>query len=138
MRNVHARLRTTLVHTRATLDADDPTAASRDLLTHCHTFCVALTSHHEAEDHTLFPVLAAAYPDLRDTIRNLEQDHAMIAHLLTELQSAVHTSVTPADLDFHLEGIAAIMENHFRYEERQLLAILDTLDLDSDTVPGSL
>ena len=30
------------------------------------------------------------------------------------------------------EGIAAIMESHFRYEERQLLAVLDTLTLDAD------
>jgi hypothetical protein len=34
-------------------------------------------------------------------------------------------------LDRHLEGIAAIMESHFRYEERQLLSVLETLSLDA-------
>ncbi|WP_206080166.1 hypothetical protein [Propioniciclava coleopterorum] len=31
-----------------------------------------------------------------------------------------------------LDGLAAIMESHFRYEERELLGILATLDLDAD------
>jgi hypothetical protein len=34
-------------------------------------------------------------------------------------------------LDRHLEGVAAIMESHFRYEERQLLTVLETLSLDA-------
>ncbi|HEV2797045.1 MAG TPA: hypothetical protein VGV65_05455 [Nocardioides sp.] len=36
------------------------------------------------------------------------------------------------ELDRHLEGIAAIMESHFAYEERQLLTVLDTLALQSE------
>jgi hypothetical protein len=32
-------------------------------------------------------------------------------------------------LDRHLEGVAAIMENHFRYEERQLITVLENLEL---------
>lgn len=31
----------------------------------------------------------------------------------------------------HLEGVAAIMESHFRYEERHLLAVLETRALDA-------
>ncbi|MDQ0727279.1 hypothetical protein [Microbacterium sp. W4I20] len=31
-------------------------------------------------------------------------------------------------------AIAAIMESHSRYEERQLLSVLETLELDAD--PG--
>jgi hypothetical protein len=56
----------------------------------------------------------------------------MIAHLLAGLQAAVDRSAPPAELDRHLEGIAAIMESHFRYEERQLLSILDTLALEAE------
>ena len=56
----------------------------------------------------------------------------MIAHLLGGLQSAVDRAAGPDEIDRHLEGLAAIMENHFRYEERQLLTVLDTLDLDAD------
>ena len=41
----------------------------------------------------------------------------MIARLLSEMQAAVAAAACPADLEQHLAGIAAIMENHFRYEE---------------------
>jgi len=61
----------------------------------------------------------------------------MIAHLLGGLQQAVDRSAAPAELDRHLEGIAAIMESHFRYEERQLLSVLETLELEAD-VPDVL
>jgi hypothetical protein len=56
----------------------------------------------------------------------------MIAHLLTGLRAAIEQSASPAELDRDLEGITAIMESHFRYEERSLLAILETLDLTAD------
>ncbi len=42
-------------------------------------------------------------------------------------------STDPKDLSLHLEGITAIMESHFRYEERQLLEVLKTLALDADS-----
>ncbi|MGH3655537.1 MAG: hypothetical protein ACRDUA_02665 [Micromonosporaceae bacterium] len=56
----------------------------------------------------------------------------MIGHLLAGLRAAVDRSAPPAELNRHLEGIAAVMESHFRYEERQLLTVLDTLALDAD------
>lgn len=64
----------------------------------------------------------------------------MIAHLLAGLEAAVASAAPPAELDRHLEGLAAIMESHFRYEERQLLTVLETLELDIDpsTVLGPL
>lgn len=133
MRAVHARLRDALTVTREALADGDPVApATRELLLFCHGFCAALAGHHQGEDDHLFPALVAAHPDLADTIRYLRQDHSMIAHLLTSLQAAVDRGGTPTDLDRHLEGVAAIMESHFRYEERQLLSVLETLDLDID------
>ena len=50
---------------------------------------------------------------------------------MTALQDAVDADPTTAELDQHLEGIAAIMESHFRFEERQLLAVLEDLELDA-------
>ena len=38
----------------------------------------------------------------------------------------------PASLAHHLEGLAAIMESHFRFEERELEPLLDQLELDAD------
>lgn len=80
----------------------------------------------------LFPAIEAAHPELAPVLRALEQDHSMIAHLLGGLQNAVDSQAPPDELDRHLEGIAAIMESHFRYEERQLLTVLEALDLVSE------
>jgi len=132
MSRVHDRLREALRVTRGAAASGAPTEnVARDLLLFCHGFCAALTGHHEGEDRELFPALAAEHPDLRDTLRKLEQDHSMMTHLIGGLRSALERSAEPAELDRHLEGIAAIMESHFRYEERQLLAVLRTLELDA-------
>jgi hypothetical protein len=133
LRAVHNRLREALTVTREALTSGAPTMPlSRDLLLFCHGFCTALTGHHEGEDRDLFPAIAAAHPELRVTLRALQQDHSMIAHLIAGLESAMASPATPEALERHLEGISAIMENHFRYEERALLSVLDTLALDAD------
>lgn len=41
----------------------------------------------------------------------------MISHLIQGLQSSIDQHDDPTELDRHLEGIAAIMESHFRYED---------------------
>ncbi|WP_232666763.1 hemerythrin domain-containing protein [Pseudonocardia sp. TRM90224] len=135
IRQVHARLRQAL-----TVTHEEVAAGALDMLVFCHGFCTALDGHHKGEDSTLFPAIAAAHPELRPTLRALEQDHSMIAHLLGALRAAADRGSTAEELDQHLEGIAAIMESHFRYEERALLKILETLDLPADptTVLGPL
>ncbi|KIH97688.1 cation-binding protein [Streptomonospora alba] len=133
LRAVHERLREALRATREALDAGDSAVpATRDLLLYCHGFCTALAGHHEGEDAELFPAIAAQHPELRDTLGRLKQDHSMIAYLVSGLQEAVERSASPAELDRRIEGIAAIMESHFRYEERRLLTVLETLALDAD------
>ncbi|MFT4226891.1 hemerythrin domain-containing protein [Micropruina sp.] len=137
LRTVHERLREALRLTRTALASGAPTQpAQRDLLLFCHGFCTALTGHHEGEDRELFPAIAATHPELRDVLRNLQQDHSMIAHLLGALQAAVAREAPPDELDRHLEGVAAIMESHFRYEERSLGVVLEALELDAD--PGQV
>jgi hemerythrin-like domain-containing protein len=134
LRLVHARLREALRVTRTALSEGAPAEpAARDLLLFCHGFCAALTGHHEGEDRLLFPAVAQAHPHLRETLDHLQQDHSMIAYLLTGMQAAIGRSASTATLEHHLDGIAAIMESHFRYEERQLLSVLETLGLAAST-----
>jgi iron-sulfur cluster repair protein YtfE (RIC family) len=133
LRSVHDRLRRALAASRqAVADGGPVEPATRELLLFCHGFCTALTAHHEGEDRHLFPAIAEQYPQLRDTLHQLRQDHSMIAHLLAGLQAATARAATPAELHRHLDGVAAIMESHFRYEERQLLTVLETLALHAD------
>ena len=137
----HQRLRQALRVTRDAVGAEAGSAGiplagtesvGADLVLFCHGFCAALSGHHVSEDAALFPELAARHPGLRPVIAKLRQDHEMIAALLTQLSRALTTSATPGELARHLDGLNAIMESHFRYEERQLLDALATLDLDAD------
>lgn len=80
-------------------------AAIRELVLHCHGFCPALDGH-QGEDRTLFRDLAAAHP---------------IAHLIGGLRAAIDRAAPPEERNRHLDGVAAIMENHFRYEVTRAL-----------------
>lgn len=132
LRRVHRRLRSALAVARESVedaaDADD----ARDLLLYCWGFCVALTGHHRREDRALFPEIEAAYPDLADVIHRLTQDHSMIEHLIGGLQKALDSGSPTEEKLRHLDGIEAVMETHFRYEERQLITVLDAMALGGD------
>ena len=128
----HQRLRQALRVTRDSLDAGDVESAGADLVLSCHGFCAALSGHHASEDAALFPELSARHPRLRSTIAKLMQDHKMIAALLTKFRHALTSPAAPGELARHLDGLSAIMESHFSYEERQLLDALAALDLDAD------
>jgi hemerythrin-like domain-containing protein len=141
LRRAHTRLREALRAARSAVAASSAdSGATRDLLLYCRGFCVALGEHHRGEDGALFPAIEAAHPALAPVLRNLVRDHSMIDYLLTALSAAADADASPGELTRHLDGIHAIMESHFRYEERQLLAVLDTLALDGDprVVLGSL
>jgi len=130
LREAHIRLRDALAFVRA--GGADPQSADRDLLLHCRGFCTALDQHHRGEDRALFPAIEAAHPELAPVLRKLSEDHAMIDTLLTALRGAADGGIARDDLDRHLDGVGAIMESHFAFEERQLLRVLETLALDAD------
>jgi hemerythrin-like domain-containing protein len=99
-------------------------------LDHCIGFCVALHEHHTGEDTAVFPALRAAAPELSDTIDKLTQDHSMMSWLLRRAATAIELAAASGDVApvvAELEGISAIMESHFRYEERSILEGLDRL-----------
>ena len=133
LRAVHRRLREALRRAQAAINTGATGApAHRDLLLLCHGFCTALRGHHQGEDRALFPAIAATHPELGGTLQALERDHELIAQLVDALEVAARGTLQPERLASHLGGIAAIMESHFQYEERQLLTILDTIELDQD------
>lgn len=134
LRAVHARLREALELARGALElGETPAVDGRDLHLYCVGFCAALSGHHRAEDHGLFPAVEAAHPRLAGTLRYLRQDHAQLEHLLGSLAAAVQRGDPPAALLRHLDGVDAVMESHFRYEERELLTVLEELHLDRST-----
>jgi hypothetical protein len=55
-----------------------------------------------------------------------------VKHGVPDLVRGWSEAAFPAALNRHLEGIAAIMESHFRFEERRLLTVLETMALSAD------
>lgn len=132
LREVHRRLRAAMALAREALGSDEkaPDAAA-DLLLVCVGFCAALDGHHRSEDAGLFPDLLAQHPDLSDVVDSLMRDHAMLAHLLGAFRAAAESGADTDALTLHLDGIDAIMESHFGYEERALLPRLAALRTDA-------
>jgi iron-sulfur cluster repair protein YtfE (RIC family) len=106
------------------------TAAGEDLLGHCLSFCAAVHTHHTGEDSQLLPALRAAAPELAPVIDNLSEDHALVAGILQQIRALLAPGTAPSSPDAlvrQLDGLVAILESHFRYEERRIAAALDTL-----------
>jgi hypothetical protein len=138
---VHRGLRERLASLRRDLADGTGHAAGAipdDLLGHCLGFCAAIHAHHTGEDERLLPQLRAALPELAPVIDNLMEDHALVAGILRrirELLAPGRTSAGPGTLVRELDGLTAILESHFGYEERRLSQALDALD-PGTSIPG--
>jgi hypothetical protein len=129
LREAHQHLRGQLARIREELGRSENVPPS--LQAHCLVFCSALTMHHRGEDGGMFAALIDARPDLAPAIGNLVSDHAAIAAILLRVQALADQAMTApaqglAGLRRELDGLAAIAESHFRYEERALSAALDS------------
>lgn len=128
LRQAHQRLRDQLTGIRGELGKNEQVAT--ELQVHCLAFCSALAAHHADEDGGMFAELLSARPDLAPAIQNLTDDHAAIAAILLQVRAlAAQAKTAPAQalptLRRELDGLAAIAESHFRYEERAIGAALD-------------
>ncbi|WP_238013116.1 hemerythrin domain-containing protein [Dactylosporangium sp. AC04546] len=103
------------------LDRVDELREGRPLLAHCLAFCAALTRHHRAEDEGLFAELVRVRPGLAPAVAKLMEDHQLIAMLLARVEAATDPDAAARELD----GLAAIMQSHFAFEERALREALD-------------
>lgn len=80
-----------------------------------------------------FPVLAERFPELRPVLEELERDHDLVAGVLRrleELLAGLGAEADPAQAQrvrAELGGLAALLETHFVYEEKKLVAALNSL-----------
>ncbi|MFJ4094293.1 hemerythrin domain-containing protein [Kitasatospora sp. NPDC089913] len=108
------------------------------LAAHCLAFCGALETHHRGEDDGLFAQLVRERPDLAGTVTKLVEDHGLISSILTRVAELARAAATDGGegpdeaIRRELDGLAAIMESHFRYEERVIGAALDRTLPDGD------
>ncbi|GGO14380.1 LLM class flavin-dependent oxidoreductase [Microbispora bryophytorum] len=102
--------------------------------TFCASYCRLLTTHHTIEDEHMFPMLAAAQESLAPVVTRLEQEHEVIAGVLTELDAALVAMIEDPD---RLDGVreqvdllSDVLLSHLRYEEEELVEPIARLDLD--------
>jgi hemerythrin-like domain-containing protein len=134
---VHIWLREQLDELRDNVDAyfAGEGVPPRDLRVHCLTFCSALTRHHTGENGGAFPVIAEEFPELRRVISELKTDHNQIDWILGNLEKLLASLPTDPDpataarVRAELEGLSAIMETHFSYEEKKLISVLNSMDV---------
>jgi iron-sulfur cluster repair protein YtfE (RIC family) len=142
----HLWLRDELDQLRDDVDAylsgdgsSDAAARPRDLRAHCLTFCSALSRHHLAEDDNAFPAVAAEFPELRPTLEQLTHDHHVVADILTRIEALVADLAPTSDpaeaerVNTELEGLSAILETHFRFEEKRLVDAYNAMTSTADS-----
>jgi iron-sulfur cluster repair protein YtfE (RIC family) len=132
---VHGWLREQLdaIRVDATAYGEGGGSRATDLRAHCLTFCSILEHHHTGEDQQLFPFLAGQHPELGPVVEELMRDHRQVAQILdqiTEIVRQLGAQPDPAEvarMRTELDGLAALLENHLKYEEKKLVPILDAL-----------
>ncbi|MEU6426748.1 LLM class flavin-dependent oxidoreductase [Microbispora sp. NPDC046973] len=102
--------------------------------TFCASYCRLLTTHHAIEDEHMFPMLTAAQESLAPVVARLEQEHEVIAGVLTELDAALVAMIEDPD---RLDGVrdqvdllSDVLLSHLRYEEEELVEPIARFDLD--------
>jgi hemerythrin-like domain-containing protein len=132
--DIHLRLRDELTRLREDVAAhlDGGGRRPRWLSEHCLAFCSMLSRHHDGEEGGVFPVLAERFPRLRPVIDELRRDHRLVTEVLRRVEELVG-GLDPGRVDAgrdvraELDGLAALLESHFGYEERRLVQALDSL-----------
>lgn len=102
-----------------------PMAQNLELFgTACGVSCKAITTHHQIEDHHLYPQLGARQnPALDVVLARLRQEHRLLEDLIEDLAAAaeaLEAGGDPAAFDRCAAAFAALdsaVRSHFRYEE---------------------
>lgn len=117
---------------RVTDEVDNYTGSRPvDLRAHCLAFCTALTRHHTREDDIAFPALAQRFPELAPVLQGLSDDHRLVADILLRLRELL-ADLGAGDLPHikdEIAGLTAILESHFRWEERRIATAFDQLPI---------
>lgn len=141
---IHRRLRRELAELRSDVERnlDGRGDRPRQLEAHCLAFCSALGMHHSGEDTGAFPLLAREFPELQPLIAKLEEDHQLVAGLLVQFERVARGITGNPDAAEvrrvlgELDGLNAILDSHFRFEERTIVTALNSLPATDHTAAG--
>ncbi|MFV6026386.1 nitroreductase/quinone reductase family protein [Streptomyces sp. NPDC056264] len=93
------------------------------LARHCLTFCGALHAHHHNED-SAFDLLEREFPELSDSLDRMREEHKVVARTVEELEALLTSGAAPTTLRAEVDRLATRLEEHFAYEEAQLVPAL--------------
>ncbi|WP_326797810.1 nitroreductase/quinone reductase family protein [Streptomyces sp. NBC_01808] len=107
--------------------------ALRDLRRHCLAYCGSLEEHHGAEDGAL-GAMERQFPHLAPAVARIREEHRDVTAMLERVrdlaaaapQAAADPAAAPAAAAVlaELHALAARLDAHFAYEERELLPAL--------------
>ncbi|GAA3542711.1 nitroreductase/quinone reductase family protein [Streptomyces osmaniensis] len=96
------------------------------LRVNCLTFCAGLHNHHTGEGLAMFPFLEDRYPELAPALARLRDEHDRIAELVEDLRRVVgDENADPDTARRDVERLTTELEAHLKYEEEQLIPLLD-------------
>jgi alkanesulfonate monooxygenase SsuD/methylene tetrahydromethanopterin reductase-like flavin-dependent oxidoreductase (luciferase family) len=98
---------------------------------YCESYCRLVTTHHTAEDQSLFPALRSADPRLKPVVDRLEYEHTVIHDVLDQVDEALVALVSAPDgmdqLTTAMDLLSDTLLSHLSYEERELIEPLARL-----------
>lgn len=108
--------------------ADSGPSLGAQLRINCLTLCGGLHHHHSVESAELFPYLRDRHPRLNAVLDRLDDEHAILAGLLDDLQKLMSAGSTdPGALRGEIDRLVDEIEAHLAYEEQHLIAIMNAL-----------
>ena len=108
---------------------DGDTARSKVVGDHLLWIAESLHSHHHGEDLLLWDQLEARNPACAAHVSEMRADHSAMAAELTALDAAVRawqpdaSLVKRAKVEYAINGIVALLNQHLRAEENQILPV---------------
>lgn len=123
----HTVLRGMIAAAQAALPPAAPAPSlTEQLRNHCQTVCAYLHGHHTSEDGGFFPHLATVNPELGPVLDRLRREHVVVDRILTELDTLTRIE-DAGQIRATLGRLTAELEEHFAYEEKHLVPVLNAL-----------
>ncbi len=100
--------------------------------TYCESYCRVVTTHHTIEDTAMFPAVRSHDPALVPVVDRLEREHHEIAAVLEQVDRSLVALVQGGGVDDvrgSVDALAGALLPHLRYEEEQLVPVLNNLGL---------
>lgn len=120
---IRAQLRRVRIEADAYFAGQSSAGLSLRIRQYCLAFCTSLHLHHFGEDAVMFPSLEAEYPELRESIQRLREEHRTVERIRGELEVVI-AGISNANAVRFLAGLDRMtkeLEAHLDFEEEAVI-----------------